>query len=95
MPIFGPTKTAAEIESSKVFAKELMQKYDIPCARSVSFSEYNKAKEYVQKQKPPIVVKADGLAAGKGVIVADSIPQALELFPVSWRLKHWGRPATG
>ena len=78
MPIFGSTKAATEIESSKVFAKELMQKYDIPCARSASFSDYSQAKEYLQQQKPPIVIKADGLAAGKGVIVTDSIKQALE-----------------
>ena len=78
MPIFGATKAATEIESSKVFAKELMQKYNIPCAWSVSFSEYTRAKEYVRQQTPPIVVKADGLAAGKGVIVADAIPQALD-----------------
>jgi len=78
IPVFGPTKQAAQIESSKVFAKELMQKYNIPCARSASFSEYTQAKEYVQSQTPPIVVKADGLAAGKGVTVADSIPQALD-----------------
>jgi phosphoribosylamine--glycine ligase len=55
-----------------------MQKYHIPCARSASFSDYRQAKEYLQQQSPPIVVKADGLAAGKGVIMADSIPQALE-----------------
>jgi len=55
-----------------------MQKYGIPCAHSVSFSDYNEAKEYVLKQQPPIVIKADGLAAGKGVVIADSIPQALE-----------------
>lgn len=78
IPIFGPTKAATQIESSKVFAKELMQKYNIPCARSVSFSGYTQAKEYIQQQQPPLVVKADGLAAGKGVTVADSIPQALE-----------------
>jgi phosphoribosylamine--glycine ligase len=78
IPAFGPNRAAAEIESSKVFAKELMQKYNIPCAQSASFSSYAQAKDYVQRQKPPIVVKADGLAAGKGVIVADSIPQALE-----------------
>ena len=70
LPIFGATKAAAEIESSKIFAKELMQKYDIPCARSASFSDYNQAREYLQKQTAPIVIKADGLAAGKGVIVA-------------------------
>ncbi len=78
MPVFGPTKAAAQLESSKVFAKELMQKYNIPCARSISFSEYSQAKEYVQQQALPIVIKADGLAAGKGVIVANSIPEALD-----------------
>ncbi len=78
IPIFGPTKGATQIESSKAFAKGLMQKYGIPCARSKTFTEYSKAKEYVEQQTPPIVIKADGLAAGKGVIVADSIPQALE-----------------
>jgi len=90
MPIFGPTKKAAEIESSKVFAKELMQKYKIPCAKSTSFSDYIKAKAYLQKQKPPIVVKADGLAAGKGVIVADSIPQALEALSYIMEAKAFG-----
>lgn len=78
IPIFGPTGQAAQIESSKVFAKELMQKYGIPCARSSSFSEYSRAKKYIEQQTPPIVVKADGLAAGKGVTVADSISQALD-----------------
>ena len=78
IPIFGATKRAAELESSKVFSKELMQKYNIPCARSTSFSDYTQAKEYVRLQTPPVVVKADGLAAGKGVTVADSIPQALD-----------------
>jgi phosphoribosylamine--glycine ligase len=78
IPIFGPTKGATQIESSKAFAKGLMQKHGIPCAQSKTFSDYNQAKEYVKQQTPPIVVKADGLAAGKGVIVADSIPQALD-----------------
>jgi phosphoribosylamine--glycine ligase len=78
LPIFGPTQKAAEIESSKVFSKELMQKYGLPCARSVSFHDYKKAREYTSKQTPPIVVKANGLAAGKGVVVAESIDQALD-----------------
>jgi len=78
MQIFGPTEKATQIESSKVFAKELMQKYNIPCAQSASFSSYARAKEYVQQQTPPIVIKADGLAAGKGVAVANSIPEALD-----------------
>ncbi len=77
IPIFGPTKRAARIEASKAFAKDLMQKYGIPSARSVTFSSYSQAKEYIRQQKPPIVIKADGLAAGKGVIIAQSIPEAL------------------
>ena len=78
IPIFGPSRAAAEIESSKVFAKELMHKYGIPCARGVSFSEYSRAKKYIEQQTAPIVIKADGLAAGKGVTVASSIPEALD-----------------
>lgn len=90
LQIFGPTKQATEIESSKVFAKELMQKYNIPCAQSTSFSDYNKAKDYVKQQKPPLVVKADGLAAGKGVIVADSTPQALDALSQIMEAKAFG-----
>ncbi len=78
LPIFGPTRNAAQIEASKVFAKQLMQKYDIPCARSASFSDYAQAREYVKQQAPPVVIKADGLAAGKGVVVAGSTEQALD-----------------
>jgi phosphoribosylamine---glycine ligase len=77
IPAFGPSKLAAEIESSKVFSKGLMQKYNIPCGKSVNFSDYAQAKEYVQKQKPPIVIKADGLALGKGVIIANTVDEAL------------------
>lgn len=78
LAIFGATRTAAEIESSKVFAKDLMQRHCIPCARSASFSNFEQASSYVQKQEPPIVIKADGLAAGKGVIIAESVSQAQE-----------------
>jgi len=77
IPCFGPTGEATKIESSKVFAKELMQKYGIPCARSRSFSLFEEARTYLQAQQPPIVVKADGLAAGKGSIVAQSQEEAL------------------
>jgi len=90
LQIFGPTQQATEIESSKVFAKALMQKYKIPCARSASFSDYDKAKDYVKQQPPPIVVKADGLAAGKGVILADSIPKALEALAQIMKEKAFG-----
>ncbi|MFC1957913.1 phosphoribosylamine--glycine ligase, partial [Chloroflexota bacterium] len=62
IPIFGPTRQAAQIEASKVFAKELMQKYGIPCAKSVTFSEYSQARDYLEQQLPPVVIKADGLA---------------------------------
>ncbi|MBA7676085.1 Phosphoribosylamine--glycine ligase [subsurface metagenome] len=67
-----------------------MQKYKIPCARSVSFSTYTQAKKYVQRQQPPLVVKADGLAAGKGVTVANSIPQALEALATIMEAKAFG-----
>jgi phosphoribosylamine--glycine ligase len=90
MQIFGATKQATAIESSKVFAKELMQKYDIPCAQSASFSDYNKAREYLQTQKAPIVVKADGLAAGKGVIVAQSMSEAMEALDKIMKDKAFG-----
>jgi len=75
--IFGPSKAAARIEASKVFSKELMQKYGIPCAASKSFTSCEAAKNYVKKQHCPIVLKADGLAAGKGVIIANTNDEAL------------------
>jgi len=90
IPIFGSTKQATEIESSKVFAKELMRKYNIPCAQSVTFSQYAEAKEYVRQQKPPVVIKADGLAAGKGVIIAESIEQALDALSQFMEAKKLG-----
>lgn len=90
IPVFGPTKRATRIESSKVFAKDLMQKYNIPCARSVSFSSYNQAREYIGQQTPPVVVKADGLAAGKGVTVAGSIPQALAALDSIMKARVFG-----
>ena len=76
VPIFGPTKAATRIESSKVFARNLMEKYGIPCPEGAIFSAYSKAREYLQEQHPPVVIKADGLAAGKGVIIASSLAEA-------------------
>jgi phosphoribosylamine--glycine ligase len=76
LAIFGPTQIATQIESSKVFAKDLMQRHGIPCAKSQAFSDIAEAKDYVKKQKPPIVLKADGLAEGKGVIIAESVADA-------------------
>jgi len=78
LPVLGPTRAAAQIEASKVFSKELMQKYGIPCARGAVFSSYPEARDHVRSQPVPLVIKADGLAAGKGVVVATSREQALE-----------------
>jgi phosphoribosylamine--glycine ligase len=90
LAIFGATKKAAEIETSKVFAKELMQKYNIPCASSASFTDHYQAKEYASKQTAPIVIKADGLAAGKGVTVAETIPQALDALASIMKSRVFG-----
>ncbi|MGA9290550.1 MAG: phosphoribosylamine--glycine ligase, partial [Anaerobacillus sp.] len=76
--VFGPTQEAALIEGSKTFAKELMVANDIPAAHSKSFTDYKEAKAYVKEMGAPIVLKADGLAAGKGVVVAMTLDEALE-----------------
>ena len=74
--VFGPNKRAAEIESSKAFAKELMKKYGIPTAKYETFSDYEKALSYVEKGSFPVVLKADGLALGKGVLICENLQQA-------------------
>jgi phosphoribosylamine--glycine ligase len=80
VPAFGPTQRAAQLEASKVFAKELMQKYGIPCARSSSFSDFAAARDYVMQKAAPVWVKTDGLAAGKGAVFADTVPRAVEVL---------------
>lgn len=77
IPAFGPRKNAAIIESSKAFSKELMAKYHIPTAKYKTFTDLAAAEEYVAAQGAPIVVKADGLALGKGVVVAQTVAEAL------------------
>lgn len=74
---FGPNKAAAIIEGSKAFSKELMVKYGIPTAAYEEFTDYNLACEYVKKSDYPLVVKADGLALGKGVIICNNVDDAL------------------
>lgn len=74
--VFGPNKRAAEIESSKAFAKSLMKKYGIPTAAYEIFDDYEKALAYVEKGKFPVVLKADGLALGKGVLICENLRQA-------------------
>ncbi|BCJ91684.1 phosphoribosylamine--glycine ligase [Terrihabitans soli] len=76
IPAFGPSKAAAQLEGSKAYTKELCATYDIPTARHRSFVEPAGAKAYIRQQGAPIVVKADGLAAGKGVVVAMSVEEA-------------------
>ena len=74
--IFGPSKAAATIEASKDFAKQLMAKYDIPTAAFATFEDYNEALEYVKKGSFPVVLKYDGLAAGKGVVIPETLEEA-------------------
>jgi phosphoribosylamine---glycine ligase len=90
VPIFGPTQAAAQIEASKAFSKELFQKYGIPCAQGRTFADIAKAKEYVRLQGAPLVIKADGLAAGKGVIMAETVQQALEAVSSIMENKAFG-----
>ena len=75
-PAFGPDKAAARIEASKIFAKELMEKAHIPTAKSGVFDDAKAAKAYIDSVGAPIVIKADGLAKGKGVIIANTIDEA-------------------
>jgi phosphoribosylamine--glycine ligase len=90
LAIFGPSQSAAEIESSKVFARDLMQRHGIPCAGGASFSDFDKAVEYTRLQKPPIVIKADGLAAGKGVIIAASVEEAEATVSTMMKARAFG-----
>ncbi len=76
LPIFGPTKQAAQLESSKDFCKQFLVRHNIPTARYASFTEPDAAHAYIDAEGAPIVVKADGLAAGKGVVVATTAEEA-------------------
>jgi phosphoribosylamine--glycine ligase len=75
--VFGPSRRAAEIEANKAFTKDLMKKYKIPSSEYGSFTDRAKAEAYIRKMGAPIVVKAAGLAAGKGVIVAETVQEAI------------------
>ena len=78
LSIFGASQKAAELEGSKAFAKEMMEKYHLPTASYGVFEDRQKAIDYIHKQGAPIVVKADGLAAGKGVILCKTVEEAIE-----------------
>ncbi len=88
--IFGPTRDAAILEGSKVFTKEFLKKYDIPTAQFKVFKDSKKAKKYIDKCGAPLVVKADGLAAGKGVIVASTVKEAKAAVDLIMRDKAFG-----
>jgi phosphoribosylamine--glycine ligase len=88
--IFGASKKAAEIEFSKSFAKKLMIKYNIPTARGGEFTSYKKAQACIHSMGAPLVVKADGLAAGKGVIVCDTVKKALAALDLIMVKKAFG-----
>lgn len=77
LTVFGPTKKSAQIESSKEFAKDLMKKYNIPTADYETFADYECAENYIKKVGAPIVLKFDGLAYGKGVVICQSVEEAL------------------
>lgn len=77
LKVFGASRKAAELESSKSFAKRIMNKYGVPTAQGRTFTKFDQAKAYIKKIGAPIVVKADGLAAGKGVIVCTTVKEAL------------------
>lgn len=91
LKIFGPRKEAAIIEGSKVFAKQFMAKYEIPTAQAAIFDDPHKAREYINAIGAPIVVKADGLAAGKGVIVCQTKEEALSAIELIMVKKEFGK----
>jgi len=88
--VMGPVKKAARLESSKVFAKEFMKRYGIPTAEYKAFTSYFLAEEHVKMKGAPIVIKADGLAAGKGVIVADTVDEAIDALRLIMKENAFG-----
>ncbi len=90
LKIIGPSRKAAQLESSKVFSKEFMKKYGIPTAEYKIFTSYLHAEEYIRLKGAPLVVKADGLAAGKGVIVAQTMDEAINAVRLIMKEKVFG-----
>lgn len=92
--VFGPTKRAALIEGSKTYAKDLMKKYRIPTGAYETFQSYEGAAAYIEEHGAPIVIKADGLAAGKGVTVAMTVDEALETLDAMLRKSKFGEASS-
>ena len=88
--VFGPVKAAARLEGSKGFAKDLMKKYGVPTAAYEIFTDGEAAKAYIEKQGAPIVIKADGLAAGKGVVVAQTVKDATDAVDAMMKDRIFG-----
>ncbi|MBU4511438.1 phosphoribosylamine--glycine ligase, partial [bacterium] len=88
--IFGPSREAADIESSKVFSKHLMKKYNIPTANYEVFGNSKEAFDYIKQQTFPLVIKADGLAAGKGVFIVENMVQARDALDALMEEKKFG-----
>ena len=93
LPIFGPSRLAAELEGSKVFSKEFMHKYEIPTAEAVVCSSTDEAKAALKKTKYPAVIKVEGLAAGKGVVIVQSLKEAAEYLRLVFEEKKFGNAA--
>ena len=94
IPCFGPNKRAAIIEGSKIFSKNLMKKYGIPTAKYETFDSEDKAIAYLKSQEMPIVIKADGLALGKGVLICNTLDEALEAVHSMMSDKMFGESGT-
>jgi phosphoribosylamine---glycine ligase len=93
LPIFGPSRLAAELEGSKVFSKEFMHKYEIPTAEAIVCSSTDEAKAALKKTKYPAVIKVEGLAAGKGVVIVQSLKEAAEYLHLVFEEKEFGNAA--
>lgn len=90
LKVFGPSKEAAQLEGSKIFSKKIMQKYNIPTASFGSFDNIEEAKDFINKTPAPLVVKADGLAAGKGVIICKTKEEAISAVELMISKKEFG-----
>ncbi len=90
IPAFGPTQGAAKLEWSKAFAKDFMKRHKIPAAASETFDSYDDAFAHVRKGKFPVVIKADGLALGKGVVIAHTIEEAGQALVSFMKEKQFG-----
>src|SRR5207253_10625512 len=93
LPIFGPSRLAAQIEASKVFGKQLMRQADVPTAEFRVFDHPDPARHYIQTREYAVVVKADGLAAGKGVVVCSNAEEALAAIDRIMVREEFGRAA--